>query len=903
MAKAVTEHHIAYRHFYCYKRSLMTAILFLLFSSCIMAQDINKTISIKAKNISLAEFISLVSTQSGLHFSYSSQQIPVNTIINVSVKIKKIADVLHEVLTPLGIEYVLVENQIVLKIIPGLPDNYHKGKLQPDGKKKYTLSGYMKDALSGEVLTGANIYTSDTYTGTSSNEYGFYSFSLPEGRYLLKVSFVGYQTLNDTVILNKNISKNYQLPLLKMNIPEVLISAEDNLSDKAVNFTESIRISPLELDQLPGFAGDIDIVKAMQSVPGIRTYGDASANFYVRGGNRDQNLILVDDAPLYNPSHLFGFFSAITPDAIRDMNVYKNNFPFNAGGRLASVIDIRIKDGNMKRFGFSGNLGPYTSYLTFEGPFKKDVASFFISGRISNLNWLAKTRLSNSKKLKINFFDLNAKFNVIVNKNNRLYISMYGGQDIFSRNIRQGQSTFGVTWNNILGSIRWNHIYNDRLFSNTTVYYSRYNYFLYLSKESDNYWKSSVSNISLKSDYSYFPDPSNTIRTGIRASLYFMDPGNVHFGNPDIQQNIKVIPDGKCAEVSVYAGNEQLIGEKISLEYGFALPVWMNFGPTTVYRFNTAYQLMDSLNYGQEVYHTSLAFDPRFSFFWQVNKKTVLNFKYSRTSQFIQIISNSISPLTSMEVWLPAGPNIHPQACDEFSTGYQMVFKKPAISVSADAYYRQYYKQVDYKDHANLLYNPLIEGELRFGKTQAYGIELMFRRYSGKFTGWISYTFSRAIRQTDGVNSGNPYPADFDSPNNLFVNLTFKTNKHWVFSANWMYLTGNPYTLPVSFYYFNGYSVPVYGSKNNGRLPDYHRLDIAITYNINKPSRKYQHALELNLYNVYARANAISMNFNKIIDDKGNFVVPADLQGNYEIVPSVISVAGIIPSINYKFSF
>jgi outer membrane cobalamin receptor len=653
---------------------------------------------------------------------------------------------------------------------------------------------------------------------------------------------------------------------------------------------------------LPGFAGEVDLVKSLQSVPGIKTYGDGSTLFYVRGGNRDQNLILVDEAPIFNPSHLFGFFSALAPDAINDAEVYKGDFPSGFGGKLSSVIDIKVKEGNMKRIGFGGSLGPYTSNLSFEGPLKKEKCSFFISARNSNLNWLMSSKVT-ERSFKINFFDVNTKLNFKLNDNNRFFVSAYGGQDDFTRIAASTYNTYGIKWNNLLGSLRWNHIYNSKLFSNSTIYYSRYNYFLYVSKELDDYWKSSIDNMAFKTDFTYYLNPNNTLKAGINISRYTSNPGNVNFSDAEIQRRAPVIPKYISMEYDLYISNQQTIGDKIILNYGLRLPVWQNFGATTFYSFNDEYQVTDTTNYKKNIpYITYFSPEPRLSLKYLVSKKTSLQIGYSRTSQFIQILSNSVSPFTSLEVWVPCGPNIKPQTADQFTAGYFQSLFKSKFNLSAEIFYKQLYNQIEYKDHADLLFNPQLEGELRFGKGWSYGIELMFSKPQGNFTGWISYTYSRALMKIDGVNNNDIYPAFYDSPNNVNINLSYSL-KRWLFSTSWIYLTGNAITTPVAFYYYNGYTIPIYGNKNNDRLPDYHRLDFSITYRINKPERRFQHSIMLSVYNAYARNNPISINFNKIVDSNGKIVIPADLNGNYELVPTKMYVAGIIPSINYKFKF
>ncbi len=880
---------------------------FLMITLCIfasalaMAQNLDQKISIKAKNKPLGEVITQIGQIAQINFSYSSQNIPVEKLVSIKANRKTVRFVLDELLTGNGIEYLLLENQVILKLARKNPVQ-NASNQNMAGVRKFTISGYLKDKATGEVLIGAYVYAKGTTLGTTANEYGYYSLTLPAGNYCLMFSFIGYKSIQEDIMLEENLKISKELEYVKTEIKPVVITATADQSPLTLQPMSCIKLSTKELAQMPGFVGDLDIIKSLQSVPGIKSYGDGSALFYVRGGNSDQNLILVDEAPIYNPCHLFGFFSALAPDAINDAEVYKGDFPARYGGRLSSVIDIKIREGNMKKFGFGGSIGPYTSYLSLEAPIKKDVCSFFVSGRTSTLFWLTYLQDKN-KKIKLNFFDVNAKINFKFNDNNRLYLSFFTGQDNYSRLTQSSVNTFGLSWNNILGTIRWNHIFNAKLFTNTTAYYSRYNYYLYLSKEDKNYWKSAISELTLKTDFSYFVNPDNTIRTGLLVSGHSSNPGNVSFTNPDIQSHAPVIPRYTSLEYVLYAGNEQQIGKKLSLYYGIRLPVWQNLGPTTVYTFNPLFDVFDTANIATgKVYSTHFSPEPRFSAKYSFTKNTEMKLSYARSTQFIQILTNSVGPFTTLEVWVPCGPNIKPQRSDLVSLGFFQKMFRSRVSFSVEGFYKRFYNTIDYQDHANMLFNPLIEGELRFGKGWAYGAEVMLRKPEGRLTGSIGYIFSRSYKQIEGVNNGDIFAASYDSPHNIYVNIAYDTRRRWSFTANWMYMTGSPITTPVSFYYYNGYSVPVYGARNNDRLPDYHRLDLSVMFRLSKPERKYQHSLMLTLYNAYGRKNPFSVNFNKM-DENGNIVVPADNSKGYDLIPTTVSVAGIIPSLTYKFKF
>lgn len=882
-------------------RTVTLLILFLFLTVVSIAQDLSKKITIIVKDQPISEVLKLIARQGNIDFSYSPQVIPAGKYVTIEARHKTIRQVLDELLRLNGIDYFVVENQVILRPLNPLlaPDQ----KINNTPLRNYTLSGFLREKSSGEVLIGATVHLQGTTLGTCTNGYGFYSITIPEGRYQISFAYLGYREQVETVDLHANAILEADLEEVSLEAGEVEIVASAPESDLRNNQLSEFSFSQKTLAKLPGFAGNLDVIRALQAVPGIQTFGDGSSLYYVRGGNSDQNLMLIDEVPVYNPSHLFGFFSAFSPDAINDVQVYKGDFPSKYGGRLSSVIDIKAKEGNLKRFGISGNIGPYASNISLEGPILKNRASFFISGRISTLNWI-NSITHTTPSFDFQFFDVNAKLNFRLNDKNRFFFTFYAGKDDFSRITEASFRTYGISWNNLAGTFRWNHLFSDRLFSNTTINYSRYNYDLFISSQQDDYWNSQVSNLTFKTDLTWYLNPRNTVRGGVEVTSHYSNPGNVTLVNTSVQQQAPAVAKYHSIEYVLYFGNEQRIGKKITMNYGVRLPLWQDIGPASVYYFNVNYQVSDTMNVANlKSYSLFLSPELRLNIRYEMSENSALKFSYSRMTQFMQLLSNSTSPFTSLEVWAPAGPNIKPQVADQFALGYFMKFRKPLLNFSAEVYYKYYQNHLDFKDHANLLFNPLIEGELRFGNAWSYGLELMLRKSEGRFTGWIGYTFSRTFVQTPGVNNGQTYPASWDRPNDFCINLAYTDHKHWAFTANWFYLTGGAITTPTGFYYINGTSVPLYGTKNNDRLPDYHRLDLAVTYTISKPVSRYQHSITVTLYNAYGRLNPFSVNFNKVINSDGEYVVPADISGTNELYSTSLSVAGIIPSINYLFRF
>lgn len=881
------------------KNSLLLS-LFFLSTLAPQAQDLSKKITVEVRDRTLGETLTLISEQGDVLFSYNPLSIRSEMRVSVKAIQQPISQILDLLLVKNGIDYFLVENQVILR-----PRNNPQTLLEEHSATAnfFTLSGFIKEKSSGEALIGASVHLRGTPLGTSTNGYGFYSLTLPRGNYRVTFSYLGYKEMEVEVDLNSTRVVEAELEESLIEAREVEIVALNPDSDLSNNQLSEFTFTKKILSRLPGFAGNLDIIRALQAIPGIQTFGDGSSRYYVRGGDAGENLMLIDEVPVYNPSHLFGFFSAFSPDAINDVQIFKGDFPVKYGGRLSSVIDIKAREGNLKRFGISGNLGPYATNLTVEGPIVKNRASFLISGRVSTLNWI-NNLVNTLPDVKFQFFDINAKINVKINNNNRLFFTFYSGQDDLSRITENTFRTYGIRWNNLAGTLRWNHLFNSKLFSNTTLNYSQYNYNLFISSNQDDYWISQISNTTLKSDLTWYLNPRNTLKGGVEITTHHSNPGNVTLTDPLSSQQAPAVAKYHSIEYNIYIGNEQTIGRKLTLRYGFRLPVWQDIGPTTLYYFNVNHQVSDTLQVANlEGYQTYFCLEPRFNIRYDIRSHMAVQFSYTRMTQFMQLLSNSTTPFTSLEVWAPAGPNILPQTADQFALGCFMKFLRPRLNLSAEVYYKYYRNHLDYKDHANLLYNPLIEGELRFGKAWSYGLELMLRKTEGRLTGWIGYTYSRAFVHTPEVNNGESYPASWDRPHDFSLNLAYTTYGHWAFSLNWFYLTGGAITTPVGFFYINNTSVPIYGEKNNDRLPDYHRLDLAVTYTFSKPTSRYQHSLTATLYNAYGHLNPFSVNFNKTLDANGEFVVPSDVGSDVTLYSTALSVAGIIPSINYLFRF
>jgi len=850
-----------------------------------------------------------IEQQSGLSFSYHSRLIDEAERVTIHLDRLPLDEALDIIFSGRRIAFEVVEKQIVLKRARRVNVQVETSVFRDSIVRtpvKFTVSGFVKDAGTGEVLIGATITIPGGAEGTITNNYGFFSLTLKRDVKELLCSYVGYQDRIITLNSPKNRTVHFTLEKELEPISEVTVYSNEQVNLIRTTRSSEERINPESIRKMPALFGEKDVIKSLAAIPGIKFFGDGSTIFFVRGGGRDQNMITIDEAPVYNPTHLLGYFSAIVPDAVKDVTIYKGDFPANYGGRLSSLIDIRTKDGNMHKFGLDGSIGLLSSKLSLEGPIWKEHISFFASGRRSHIarpvqNW-------NKNINDLHFSDLHLKLNYHINSKNRLFFSIYRGEDNFEAQGRNGITT-GINWINSTTTLRWNHLFSDRLFSNLTLLGSRYDYRLFMNLEKNDYWNSRIDNLSLKYDFTHYLVPGYTLRYGFLSSAHFHDPGNVYLGGEEWDPGYD-LSYKNTHEFTFYVSNQVLVSSKLSIRAGMRATVWQNIGPATEYRvvkttMNGIERDSIAVNESSkgEIYHQTLSLDPRISLVYQPGVQDIFKLSYSRTSQFQYLITNSISPFTSLEVWLPAGPNVLPQYAHQFTIGYTRRSSIPGLSLNTEVYFKRMNNLIDYRDHAHMLMNPLVEEELRFGVGTTYGLETILKKEHGTLTGWVSYTFSRAIYHVDEINGGDPYPAYADRPNDFSLYLSWELRPRLILSGNFIYMTGGPISTPTGFYYFEDHQVPIYAKRNNDRLPDYHRLDVALNWRLNKPGERYQHELIFSVYNLYNRINPVAMNFNKTLDENGNLVVPVNFYTNPKLYASRYYLYGIVPSVSYHFNF
>ena len=850
--------------------------------------DLSKKITIVVKDEPLKSVLEQISQKGDILFSYSNELIDDKQIVSLIARNQSIQSIFSQLFNELNIDYLFVEKQIILK--PAIHDIKKDKQVTV---QKFTISGYLKDSETNEVLIGATVRVDGQMLGTVSNAYGFYSLSLPQGNYIIKYSYIGYKSKMLNIKLNKNLNISNSLQLDETDLGMVLITDKESVDILDMSPLKKISLSRSTVRKMPNVGGEPSVVKTLNSIPGISPYGDGSVLFYVRGGNKDQNLIVVDEAPIYNPSHMLGFFSSIAPDAINSISVSKGNFPVQYGGSLSSFIDVRTKDGNMKHFSFQGNISPFTASLSFEGPFAKEKSSYIVTYRTSTLNWLFK---QDPADLKMNFYDLHAKFNFKLNRKNRIFFSFYSGAD-FIKSIKTGYNTFAMSWQNNAGTIRWNHLYSDRFFSNITLYTSKYDYFLYSSVEDDQYWNSMIGNLSLKNDFTFYINPENTMRFGMEINTHYFNPGNQ---NDEYFEQI--VSASGALQTVVYIGNETKLFDKLFFNYSIRGLNWNNTGPAIIYYFNNKYIVQDSTHFPEGIFNTYFNAEPQVEILYALNKTTSFKLSYNHHIQYLNLLSNSVSPFTTLDVWMPAGPNIKPQKSDQYILGFHK--KTTEFDFTAEAYYKKMHNQIYYANHANMFLNPLIESELRFGTGTSYGIELFLRKQKGKFTGWLGYSYIRTFRKIKDVNRNQSFPLTYDKPHYITVNLSYTPVNRLLLSLNWVYSSGTRFSSPTGFYYYRGMNVPIYSKKNNSKLPEYHRMDFSADFRLNKRTdSKFKHHILFSIYNLYGRENPVAVNFSKIESDAGAYVIPSDIIAEKSVIPTAIYLFNTVPSLTYRFKF
>lgn len=761
------------------------------------------------------------------------------------------------------------------------------------GQEKYTLSGYISDE-NGEMLPGVYVLVPNTAYGAITNVYGFYSLTLPSGNYTVRYSFISYQTMEVKVDLTTSRNFNVSLKPAVSDIDAVTITAERKDENVRETTMSTVQLPSKIIRKIPNLLGEVDIIKSIQLLPGVQSSVEGSSGFYVRGGNADQNLILLDGATVYNPSHLFGFFSVFNGDAVKNIELFKGGIPAEYGGRLSSVLDVRMNEGNTQKIHGNAGIGAISSRLTVEGPIIKDKMSFIISARRTYAGMLLPFATDTvAQKSRIFFYDLNAKINYQINQKNRIFLSGYFGRDV---NVLG--DLFQMNFGNATATLRWNHIYKDRLFSNLTLVFSDFNYNLGVPTGPTAFkWLSHIVDYSLANDYTFYVTPSNTLKFGLQATYHTIKPGSIESTSSTSFMTPIHYPDNHGIESAVYVSSEQKVGSRLSLLYGIRLSVFQNIGQGTLYHYDEAYEVTDSTVYKSgDVFNTFSSLEPRFNMRFTLDEKSSLKASYNRTAQYMQLASNSTATFP-LDMWFMANPNVKPQRADQVALGYFRNFRDNSVEFSFEVFYKKIYNAIDFKDHAVLAPQQYLEGELRIGEARSYGAEFLLRKSTGKLTGWISYAYIRTLRKIPAINNGKEFSPTYDKPNNISLVVNYEISKRFDTGINWVYSTAIPVTVPKAGYYYGNIWVPEYSERGGTRIPGtaYHRLDFSLTYYFK--TFKLESNLNLSLYNVYNRHNAFAIYFrDKNLDREGT-----GGENGIEVVK--LYLFPIVPAFTYNIKF
>jgi hypothetical protein len=764
-------------------------------------------------------------------------------------------------------------------------------------QEKFTLNGYVKDAANGEELIGVSVYIPALKAGTVTNSYGFYSLTLPKGTYDVQFSYLGYSLQKLSVTLERDIANNVEL------LSEAEVIEEVVISDRAIDENVvSLQMSKNTLDmnrvrKLPALFGEVDIIKNIQMLPGVITAGEGTSSFYVRGGSADQNLILIDEAPIYDPSHLFGLFSVFNADVIKDSELYKGGIPARFGGRLSSILDVRTKDGNNKEFHGSGGVGSMAARMMVEGPLKKDKSSYIVSARRSYVDLFLKAAGQDNL---VSFYDVNAKFNWKANNDNRFFAAFYSGRDAFKFG-----NDFGFTWGNTTGTLRWNHLFSDRLFSNATIIASNFDYELELKDPAQGFkWTSNLQEISAKYDLAYFINTNNELTFGYNVTGRRFSPGRIA-PNTDASIFEEVELQHMFAlDHAFYISNQQRVSDKLSLDYGVRLSIFQNIGPYDQYLYkdpqdNTNIERSDTVQYAAwKNIKTYVNLEPRLGIRYILGSGQSLKVSYNRMVQNTHLIAAGTVPVP-FNTWNPSGYYLKPQIADQIAAGYFRNFSDNMYELSVETYYKNMSNVTDFADNAQVFFNEDLPTEFRQGKSWSYGAEAMISKREGKLTGSIGYTWSKTERKIEGVNLGRTFPANYDRRHVVNVQAVYDLSPQWTFGANFTFSTGRPTTVPTAKFEYQNYNPDVITERNGYRLPAYHRLDLSATYNPRgKAGKKWRGQWVFSVYNAYNRANPFTI-YTRTTKNKDGDVIGDGRTKEARM----IYLFPILPSITYNFKF
>lgn len=760
-------------------------------------------------------------------------------------------------------------------------------------QQKGQVTGIVKDAETNETLIGVSIYEERLQLGTTTDEKGHYTLDLPLGDHTLRVSYIGYTTINKKVnVTTKPQTLNMKLHPESERLSEVEVTSERKDRNVTAMAMSVQTLDMITIKKIPALMGEVDVIKSITLLPGVQSASEGSSGFSVRGGATDHNLILLDGAPIYNASHFLGFFSVFNNDVVKDATLYKGDIPANFGGRLSSVLDVTVKDEMPKRFGIQGGIGLVTSHLMLETPLFDHKTSVLLAGRRTYAGLVLPFLGEDLKKSKINFYDVNAKVTQSLGKNDRLFLSFYNGHDQFSM-----QQMIGLGYGNTSATLRWSHIFSDRLTSNLSLIGSRYRYDVDVNYNPYDFTiKAGTDALSLNYDFFMHWNERHVSKFGLTTGIQSYLQGEVEDRGGALSQYLQIDQMKSVArkglEHGLYFTHDYTPTPRLTFRAGVRLSCFQNIGTEEFYVIDPLiYEVVDTIRYGKgEVFNTEINPEPRVAAMYQLDEHSSVKASYSRTVQYAQVASSATGGLP-FDIWFPVSPNVKPQKCDQFALGYFRNFLNDAIETSVEVYYKNMKNVIDFKDNAITYANLSLDAELRTGKGRSFGVELLVRKSVGKFTGWISYTYSRSFRTIKGISHNKEYRSPYDRPHNFVIVANYEITPRISVAANWIYNTGQPVTFPCGQYTISGLTYAVYnGYRNQSRYPDYHRLDLSFTCKLGKlDNRRWQHEINVSVYNAYARHNTWAITFDQ---DKDGAMVTKNMY-----------LFSAVPSISYNFKY
>lgn len=865
---------------------LLFVLLMQLTTHAQMPLEKRLTISLKAEPLKTA--LDKISKLSQVKFTYNEQVANSQVKISVEAKNKTLNEVLTMAFSDQPFKFKALDQEIHVQYdaMKGKKPGADPAANPARNADKYSLSGTISSSKTGETLIAATIRWVGTKVASISNEYGFYSITLPKGTQQIEVSAIGFRSVTKSIDLNGPMRLNLALEEDANELETVSITSTSAKRDIENPQMGMERVNLKETKNIPMVLGERDVIKTLQLLPGVKSSGEGAGGFFVRGGSADQNMILLDEAPVYGASHLLGFFSTFNSDAIKNVTLYKSGMPAQYGGGLSSVMDVKMNDGNLRKLGVSGGVGMIAARLNVEGPIQKEKSSFLISARRTYLDaFLKLSKDSAIRNSSLYFYDVNAKANYILGEKDRIYVSGYFGRDVLS-----ADNLAGINWGNATATLRWNHLFSNKLFSNTSLIFSNYNYKITSDEEESSLSLfSQIRDFNFKEDLQWFINDKNTLSFGLNSIYHTIKPGEVRAeGNSGlVSQNLE---NRYSLDNAIYASNTWKVAEGLSLTYGLRLSAFSILGKGTYYDLNNAGQVTGETTYKRgELVKTYINLEPRIAASLQLSESAALKASYVRNSQNLHLISNSNSA-SPVDRWTASTNIIKPELSDQVSLGYYKNLAGDHYELTIETYYKDLKNQIDYRNGADIYTNKPIETQLLFGKGRAYGVEWLLKKKTGKLTGWLAYTLSKSERQVDGINNNQWYNTRQDRTHDISIVAMYELNKKWSFSANWVFATGNAVTFPNAKYTLLGESYFYYSARNADRMPAYHRLDLGATH-ILKKRKNFSSELSFSLYNAYGRSNAYRIAFREN-ENEPNVT---------EAVKT--SLFRFVPSISYDFKF